>query len=526
MFQILPIDNITSRVISDDEEQFRALHSYFRIEDPKLKYTPLVRSGYSDGKRDIIKLDGTFYWGIKQKIISWCNARNIPIQDNVPSIAIKIDDNEWNTFVRACLLPYEPYDYQTIGAKHLLEQRRHIGLAATSAGKSLMLYLIIRWLVKEGLKIMLIVPDVGLVEQMFSDLKEYWESKEIEFRAKLNEAYTDEMKLEAEKWLNIVKLTREKHNFSSFEDTVCKIYAGHDKFTDHQVKITTWQSVYDLGPSGYFQDIDAILFDEVHKVQSNSYVEINQHCNASIKLGVSGTMNPSLLEQLILEGTIGPATTIITPKQLIDRGLATRTKIQPVFLQYPEDVVKEVKKMQWPEESKYFRLHEGKIDFVCKLAKKLTENGNGIILAKNVDTQKAYIAKMTSIHANTMAIIREIKPEEREAIRKSVDSYTDLSLIASAAIMTTGISIKSLTWAIQAQVNKAEIGTIQTLGRLLRLYQGKTESVIYDIVDDCRYYSKSGRAYPNTSFKHFEERLNAYAKYQYPVEKPIIIKMP
>lgn len=525
MILISPIDNIWSRVTSDNEEQFRALHSYFRIEDPKLKYTPLVRSGYSDGKKDVIKLDGTFYWGNASKIESWCKSRNIEVQNTVPSVSIKIDDKEWENFVRACMLPYEPYDYQTSGAKHLIEQQRHIGLAATSAGKSLMLYLIIRWFVKHNIRTMLIVPDVGLVEQMFSDLKDYWEAKELEFKAMLNEAYTDEMKSEAQKWLDIVKLTRENHNFVSFEDTVCKIYAGHDKFTNHLVKVSTWQSIWGLASDGYFQDIEAILFDECHKVQSNSYITLNQYCNAQIKLGVSGTMNPSLLEQLLLEGTIGPATTIITPKQLIDRGLATKTKIQPVFLQYPEDVVKEVKKMQWPEESKYFRLHESKIEFVCKLAKKLTENGNGIILAKNVDTQKEYISKMTAIHANTMAIIREVKPEDREAIRKSVDSFKDLSLIASAAIMTTGISIKSLSWAILAQVNKAEISTIQTLGRLLRLYHGKTESVIYDIVDDCRHFSKSGRSYPNTSFKHFEERLNAYAKYQYPVEKPIIIKM-
>ena len=236
-------------------------------------------------------------------------------------------------------------------------------------------------------------------------------------------------------------------------------------------------------------------------------------------------MNPVLLEQLLLEGLIGPATTIITPKELIDRGLATRTKIQPIFLQYSAETVKAVQKMTYPEESKFFRLHEAKINFISSFAKKLTARGNGIILAKNVDTQKAYKTKLEGIHKNTMAIMREVKPEEREAIRKSVDSFNDLLLVCSSAIMTTGINIKSLCYAIMAQVTKAEISTIQTLGRLLRLYKGKDESVIYDIVDDCRHYTKKGNTHNNYGFDHFEERLNAYAKYQYPVEPPIIVKI-
>ena len=262
MISITPIDNVWSRVLSDNEEEFRALYIYFRIEDPALKYTPRVRSGLLDGKRDLIKTNGMFYWGMKDKIINWCQRREIQVIDMAPVTKDIITDEEWNKFVASCLLPFDPYDYQSIGARILLENRRHIGIAATSAGKSLMLYLIIRWLVKENKKTMLVVPDVGLVEQMFSDLKEYWEAKELEFKANLNEAYTKEDIDKWTKWLEILKKTRQAHNFKSFEDTVCMIYAGHDKFTDHIVKISTFQSIYELGPDGYFNDVEALVFDE------------------------------------------------------------------------------------------------------------------------------------------------------------------------------------------------------------------------------------------------------------------------
>lgn len=525
MFKILPVDNIWSQIVTDNEEHFRALYSYFRIEDQGLKFTPAVRAGYSDGKKDLIKLNGRFHWGLGSKIMNWCQTRGHECENHVPSVAEPISDAEWNQFIQCCMLPFDPYDYQLSGARLLIEQKRHIGLAATSSGKSLIIYIILRWFAFKNIKAMLIVPDVGLVEQMFSDLKDYWERKELELLAELNQCYTDEMKATCNKWLDAIKLTRKMHNFENFEDVVCMIYAGKDKFTNHIIRISTWQSIFTLGSDGYFNDVDALVFDECHRTKSESYTSISNYCNAEYKIGMSGTMNPTLLDQLILEGTIGPATQIITPKQLIERGLATATKVQPILLQYDAATVKAVQAMKWPEESKFFRLHEAKIAFLVQFAKKMTSTGNGIVLAKNIDTQKAYLEELKKLHPNTMAIMQEVKPEQRESIRKSVDSYTDLALVCSAAIMTTGINIKSLRWAILAQFTKAEIATIQTLGRLLRLYDGKDDAIIFDIVDDCRHYSKSGRAYNNYGFTHFEERLNAYAKYQYPVEKPIIIKL-
>lgn len=255
MFVIDPIDNIWSRISSDNEEHFRALYNYFRIEDPGLKWTPKVRSGLLDGKVDMVKLNGKFLWGLKSKLINWCKNRGHEVVDNVPNVFTPIEEEVWNKFVLACLLPFEPYDYQTYGAKLLLENQRHIGLAATSAGKSLMIYLMIRWLIKENKKTFIIVPDVGLVEQMYSDLKEYWEAKELEY-VEMEDAN------ESLKWLSILKKTREMHNFEDFESTVCKIYAGKEKYSEHILKITTWQSVYLLAQEGYFDDTDALIFDE------------------------------------------------------------------------------------------------------------------------------------------------------------------------------------------------------------------------------------------------------------------------
>ena len=40
-----------------------------------------------------------------------------------------------------------------------------------------------------------------------------------------------------------------------------KIYAGQEKYTDHQVVITTWQSVY-KEPRKWFDRFDVVIGDE------------------------------------------------------------------------------------------------------------------------------------------------------------------------------------------------------------------------------------------------------------------------
>ena len=509
MIYIEPINNVFSKLVADDEETFRRVYNYFRIKDPSKEHTPRVKAGIDDGKTDFIKTNGQFLWGLKSKIIDYLERNDIEYKDNVPGVHEKIDDNEWNDFVSKLDLPFEPYDYQLNGARLIIEQKRVFGISATGSGKSYILYIVIRWFVYKNIKTMLVVPDVGLVHQMYSDMYEYY-----------TEARGDEDKIiENRKHLNMK---------TNFDDYFHKIYAGQEKHTDHLCKITTFQSIYQLGPSGYFEDVEAILFDEAHRVgTADSYFKINEYTDAKYKAGVSGTMCPQLHDQLMLEGLIGESVSIITSRQLIDRGLATEVFIQPIYLEYSDETRKQfrTRDKKWTAQDKFIREHARRREFIKKLLLQLSKSGNTLALFKNKQIQKDLYKELKAVHSNTFIINGDVKGEERERIRKMIDGVPDAIIIATDKVLSTGINLKSLRNIVFALVNKAEIGAIQAIGRVIRLFDGKDHASVYDIVDDAAYTTKNGNTYDNYHLRHHFERLRAYHKYVYPVLSPKRIRI-
>jgi len=76
--------------------------------------------------------------------------------------------------------------------------------------------------------------------------------------------------------------------------------------------------------------------------------------------------------------------------------------------------------------------------------------------------------------------------------------------------MSTGINIKSLHNIILGIAGKSKIRTLQTIGRSLRLFQGKECAVLYDIVDDLSYKKRK-----NFTLLHFLERIKLYNSEQF-----------
>jgi superfamily II DNA or RNA helicase len=286
-----------------------------------------------------------------------------------------------------------------------------------------------------------------------------------------------------------------------------------------------------------------ILVHNCHKVSSNSYITLNTFFDAPIKIGMSGTLNPDPIEALLIEGMLGEEIQIIRPKELIDRGLATPVVIQPLFLQYGDEVTQYIKglkgvynphnrhqnaanaKKAYEEEQNFFREYQPKYDFVVDLVSKLSKKGNGLIIAKNVDVQKKLYEELRNRFPNVELITGSTKVKQREQIRQTTDDQEDRIIVGSAQIVSTGINIRSLKWCVLFQVNKTEIASIQTLGRLLRTYEDKEKAFVFLLVNDCRTFSKRGNAWKNYGFKHFEEIILSYQKYDYEVEVPKVINI-
>lgn len=524
MIRITPINSSFHQIEFDSEIEYVKTRNYFAIKMPGVEHTPAYKAGLTDGKKHFLPASGKILYGLKNKFIQYFETNGYEYSDETDEMNVNINEDELKKFIEMLDLPFELHDFQYNGILHLLQNPRSIILAATSAGKSVIIYVVLRYLTWKGLQSFVIVPEVGLVEQLYGDFQDYFYTKEKQLKETLSG-------LELDVEINSIKKNREHLGITEIESILHKIYGGQDKYVDVPIRISTFQSVYKEGRSeavdpDFFKKVDCIFFDEVHRAVCSSVTEIcNATVNAHYKLGCSGTLKSNLIDQLVLEGTIGDAERIVSARELMDRGLSTETIVYPIQLLYSKDTIKDVKKMKWQEESKFIRNHEERIYFISKFLKVLSQSGNTIGMFVNRDLGKALYEEISKVNEHTLYIDGEVSAKRRQEIKKITEENDNVIIIGSFKTIGTGVNIKNLQNMVFCQAYKEAVITMQALGRMMRKHKDKKVAKVYDIVDDLTYTTRTGREYPNYFMKHFYERLNAYNQYEFTVESPQKVKL-
>ena len=105
-----------------------------------------------------------------------------------------------------------------------------------------------------------------------------------------------------------------------------------------------------------------------------------------------------------------------------------------------------------------------------------------------------------------------VEGEEREEIRHIVAKESNAIIVASYGTFSTGINIPSIANLVFASPTKSKIRSLQSIGRSLRISEGKEVATLYDISDDLSWKSKQ-----NYTLQHFAERIKIYnnEKFEY-----------
>lgn len=406
-----------------------------------------------------------------------------------------------------------------------------------NSGKSLIIYILCRYFLWKNKKIILLCPRIDLVNQMSDDFKDYFYSKENRLIAENN---IDEL----------IKLrnNRKELNCENIEEHIHLIFGGQEKYTNKGIIISTRDSL-SIGQGrvneDYFKNIDAVLVDEVHTCGAQTSSDIVKACNGNgnpnmYKLGFTGSLSDNIIDNLIIEGLIGETVEIIKMRQLMDLGLATNVLIQPLYLKYNNDYCKDIKKMNWAEENKFIRNLSERCEFIAKLANSFKDK-NVMIIYQNKDSAEEILKNIIKLRnpdkefkikdyqqdnpEKVYLSWGETKASNRNDFRGLLEKSEGNVLAGTTSIISTGINIKNLHVFIFANVGKKDTLVIQSVGRLVRLHKSKDNAIIYDIVDDARYYTKSMKEYPNYHFKHWVERLETYTNQEFDVLEPKAISL-
>jgi superfamily II DNA or RNA helicase len=461
------INSVYIRVVTDPGT-LREISDNFTFFAHNYRFHPKFRMKVWDGKIRLVNaVTGHVYAGLAQRIKKFCEERDYDFTFDEELTYDNVSLNELQDFIRGLNLPEDKTEreYQVQSVLKCLRSRRRTLESPTSSGKSLMIYMISQWYKK---KTLIIVPTIGLVNQMASDFVSY-----------------------------------------GYEGVIHKSTDGLDRSNDipADIVITTWQSL-DNGKTKmlkpWYQQFEVVFGDEAHGCKAATLVSILAKLeNCKYRFGTTGTLDGDPLNETTIEGLFGPKFKSITTKELMEQGYVADLKIKCIVLKYPDEVAKQVKGMSYQDEVNFLTNNEERNNFIKNLT--LSLKGNKLVFFRLNDHGEKLYQLIKESGYNAFYIDGTIKSEVREDIRHAIEDEENATLVASLGTTSTGISINKLHHMIAAHPSKSKIKVLQSIGRMLRMHKEKNEAVLYDIVDDLSY-----KSHKNYTLKHFVERVKIY----------------
>ena len=462
------------------------LQEYFSFFVPGYRFMPKYKSKMWDGKiRLYNRLTKQIYIGLYPKVKQFCKERGYDLsEDNqIQDIQSQATTTFIEEFLETLKLPFQAREYQIKAITHAVKNNRTVLLSPTGSGKSLMIYALTRFY---GLKTLIIVPTIGLVNQMKDDFENY----------SVNDPSFDA------------------------DQSIHLVHGGTTKGSTKDIVISTWQSIYKQKPD-YFEQYDVVFGDEVHLFKAKSLTSILEKLSkAAFRFGTTGTLDGSLTHKLVLEGLFGSVHKVTTTKNLMEDKHLAELDINCLILDYEESVCKENKGLKFQEEMKFLISHPQRNLFIRNLSCKL--KGNTLVLFQYVEKHGKILHKIIESKAKKddpdrkiFYVSGETDGETRENVRKIVEKEDNAIIVASVGVFSTGVNIKNLENIIFASPSKSRIRTLQSIGRTLRV--GRSDKArLFDICDDLSY-----KSHKNFTLKHFMERVKIYndEKFNYKIKK-------
>ena len=468
LIQIEKVNEVHCKIRSEPSLA-KELDSYFTFKVPGYQFMPEYRSGFWNGEIHLFNTSTRLlYTGLMEYVEKFAQEREYEVQYLYDNSNFEMSLHEAKEFIDTLGLKIEPRDYQVEAFTHAVRNHRSLLLSPTASGKSLIIYLLIRWYRFTRSKILLIVPTTSLVHQMFTDFESYG--------------------FDSKKYCHI-------------------IHSGKDKDTDKPIVITTWQSVYKM-PDKWFSRYNVVVGDEAHLFKAKSLTNIlskMQQCR--YRFGFTGTLDGTQTHKLVLEGLFGPVKRVTTTKELIDQKHLSQFKIKCLVLRYPEDECKLIAKKKYKEEIDFLVASDKRNKFIKNLS--LSLKGNTLLLFQYIEKHGNILYKIIQDEISTgrkvYFVHGGVEAEDRDNIRLLVEMGNDSIIIASYGTFSTGVNIKNLHNIIFASPSKSRIRNLQSIGRGLRLGENKNGCVLFDIADDMSHSSRK-----NYSLQHFIERVKIY----------------
>lgn len=479
MIKVDKIDNIYVK-LDAPTEVLQLLYDRYAYRPQGYNQMPRYKDGEWDGYIRMIKWDGRFYMGLVPSLIKFANENDIPVELSFP-LSYSNDMTEeraveyFKEIATGKDFKLTINDHQIFSFVECINNKRLVIESATGSGKSFSIYALTEYF-RQNHKILIIVPKIALVKQLYNDFKNYKGS-----------------------------------------DPEChQIHGGKSKDFEENVCISTWQSIVSLvGNKKWMSQFTCVICDEVHRAKAKSISNILKSLNkAELRFGFTGTIDQEedSNNSMTIEGMIGEIKTASKAHELIKEGKLSKININVIFLKYPQMERFMAGRLSYQDQIDFINRHEKRWNLLKRIAKAKTRNSLILFSRKDKFGVPLYEELKRECQGRPVYLITsKTKIDERERIRCQVELDTNAIILATYSIFAEGINIRNLYNLIGASATASEQRIIQSIGRILRI--GKEGDQVYfdDLVDDLSQDQKR-----NYFVQHAMKRFDIYDKHRYP----------
>ena len=407
----------------------------------------------------VINNQGKVEIGLLEEVVKFCKSKDIVI-----TLESKIKDILYPSLTKTHTVSYDLNlklrEYQQDIVNACISNGRGTVILATAGGKTLTMASLLEFYYNnysKNFRCLIIVPDLGLVNQTQSDFKEYGTS------------------FTTSKWTGKDKL-----------DLSTNVIVSNLGILQSSKQDISW-----------IEHIDILIVDEVHKVRRGNKVnKLFKSVKTPIRFGFTGTLPPDDLDKWNIFGKIGPQLYEKMAHELRDDNYVAKAKVHVLELNY-NTPTSEIyhgtnSNAYYLQENEFIRNSSYRNTLIANLCNKL--DNNGLILVDYIEHGELLLEALqaTCKYKDVYFIQGSVDTDHRKEIQDYMEAQKNVVVIAISKIFSTGINIKNLHYIVFGGGGKAKIKIVQSIGRGLRLHIDKKELIIFDIADNLRYGQRHG----------------------------------
>jgi len=421
--------------------------------------------------------------GLVPEIVDYLNSQTIPFE-------IKVNKEYNDVLLQTHILndgthktldsEFKLRDYQETAVNKALESGYGVVELATGGGKTLIIANLVYAAlhsIKLTEKVLIVVPDLGLVAQTYKDFISYNFPMEI-----------------VSKWTGDTEL-----------DSNARVIIANMGILQSKSSDISW-----------FNKVGLLVVDECHKLRrGNKVCKLIDKIPTLRRIGFTGTLPENDIDKWNINNFIGPVIFKKTTTELREAAggeYIANAQALALHIEYAmkPDYTAVAAAQRYLTELDFIHINKFRNEVIKNIIGKL--NNNSLILVDHIAHGENLYNTLSTLTGKQVYFIQgSVEVEDRKKVQELMEQHNNVVCVAISKIFSTGISIKNIHYIVFAAGGKSKIKTLQSIGRGLRVHENKDILTIIDIVDELIYGGK-----------HYDKRKEFYALEQIKITEKTI----